>query len=168
MMPRNLSLREQDDADADAVIVRRAHASDPRWAMMATWPVMMVAALRDQQQLAQERHLAALHPHADKLMILVDGIAVGRIVVDRNAGSWHLVDLALIAEAQGVGIGTAVLRRLLGDAARTNVGVGLEVGVDNPRADVFYRRLGFMDAPGGNELQRRLRWEPPTAGRRKI
>jgi len=160
MSPIDLVLREQ--AGDDAAIVRRAHAAHARWSGLAeaSWPPATVAAMRDQQHLAHERHLAAYHPGAEKLMILVGGVAVGRLVVDRDAGPWHVVDLALIAEAQGAGIGTAVMRSLLGDAARADAAVVLEVGVDNPRADAFYRRLGFFEAAGGSDLQWRLRWDP--------
>lgn len=91
-------------------------------------------------------------------MILADGVAVGRLCLDSSAMPWHLIDLALVENAQGRGIGSAVLRRLCDEAARASIGILLDVGRDNPRAEALYLRAGFVEAGAGNDTHRRLVW----------
>ena len=54
--------------------------------------------------------------------------------------------LGLLPRAQGRGHGTALLRRLLNDLRRLN-STGVHLGVEhrNPRAERFYRKLGFSE-----------------------
>ncbi|WP_328393747.1 GNAT family N-acetyltransferase [Nocardia sp. NBC_00416] len=55
--------------------------------------------------------------------------------------------IAVDSTARGTGLGTALLTRLLAEAARSCSGVCLNVRTDNP-AHRLYRRLGFVDIPG--------------------
>lgn len=108
----------------------------------------------------QERHIAAHHPHAELRMIEVDGSDVGRLCLDRTTLPWRIVDVVLLPEAQGRGIGGAAMRRVLDDAATAGATVELQVALDNPRAETLYRRMGFRDLIGSSSTHRRLTWSP--------
>ena len=62
-------------------------------------------------------------------------------------GQADVLTMAVAAGRWGRGIGSALLRALLAEAARRGCAeVYLEVRVDNPRAQQLYRRHGFTDA----------------------
>jgi ribosomal protein S18 acetylase RimI-like enzyme len=56
----------------------------------------------------------------------------------------RLVDIILVPMLTGQGIGSAIIRVLLDEAARTGRYVGLHVESYNP-ARRLYQRLGFVD-----------------------
>jgi len=93
-------------------------------------------------------------------MILCGEVAVGRLCLDRTTSPWRIVDLVLLPEAQGRGVGSAVIRDLLAEARDAAIGVDLHVSRDNPRAEAFYRRLGFVALPGPDETGQRMTWDP--------
>jgi GNAT superfamily N-acetyltransferase len=76
-------------------------------------------------------------------IIEVDGCAAGSLWLDRRSDVLHIADLQVVPELQGVGIGTAVLRGLIAQAAARGVPVALEVLQANEPAQRLYKRLGF-------------------------
>lgn len=150
-----VSFRPEGPADGD--LIRRAHVAH-RAGLFAGfgWPADALARLCDQQHDLQETHIAAHHPSADRRMIVAGGQVLGRLCLDATAAPWRIVDVALLPEAQGRGIGTAALRLVLAEAAAAGVAVELHVAHDNPRAEALYRREGFVDAFGGAAAHRRL------------
>lgn len=123
---------------------------------MLPLPEEALARLCDQQHDLQERHIAAYHPDAERRMILHRGVVIGRLCLDRGGNPWRIVDVALLPEAQGRGLGSAALRRIFAEADHAGVAIDLHVGRDNPRAQMLYRRLGFVDASGGGDSHIRL------------
>ncbi|WP_338640731.1 GNAT family N-acetyltransferase [Burkholderia pyrrocinia] len=90
-----------------------------------------------------EAHDRRIRAHFDDAMIVCEGAtAIGLLKVTRSAGEWHVHQIQLLPARQGQGIGEAVLRELLSDAARANVPVTLSVLHGNP-ARRLYERLGF-------------------------
>lgn len=96
---------------------------------------------------AQDRHYRAHFPHAQCSVIecVVPGgpVPVGRLWVDRRERSIHVLDIALLAESRGRGLGTACLRRLMVEAAQRQVPLTIMVEFFNP-ARRWYERLGFV------------------------
>jgi ribosomal protein S18 acetylase RimI-like enzyme len=87
-----------------------------------------------QQHTVREAAYAAGFPGAEDRLITVDGTPVGRALVHRTDRVLHLVDLAVLPAHQGRGLGTAVLRSLLDDAASAG-GLGF-VALDETALDV--------------------------------
>ena len=156
MKPDRITFR--DECPADAAVIRRAHASHWRAPPGFDLPAALLAPLLDQQHRLQERHIAATHPGADRRMIITDGVAVGRICLNRDARPWQIVDFALVVDAQGRGIGRAVLNAVKDAAARAGAAILLEVARDNARAQAFYHRAGFGPAGGDSGTHFRLMW----------
>jgi ribosomal protein S18 acetylase RimI-like enzyme len=100
-------------------------------------------ALLGMQQEAQRSDYAARFPDADEEIVLHDGVAVGRLWVERHGDPWRVLDIALVGEARGRGIGTAVLSGVIDEADRAKVAVALTVACSNRDARRLYARLGF-------------------------
>ncbi|WP_223635822.1 GNAT family N-acetyltransferase [Corallococcus sp. EGB] len=131
---------------------------------LAAWglpPAQAEPFLRMQYQ-AQARHYAAVHPPEGHALIEVEGAPVGRQWVARTATELLLVDVSLLPEHQGRGLGTHLLRELQGEAARARVPVRLHVTRDNP-ALRLYTRQGFTPVPGGDPTSPylELQWRAP-------
>lgn len=108
---------------------------------------------------AQRQGYEAQFPGAHHHIVLRDGAPVGRLYVDRLPGEIRLIDIALLPEHRGSGIGGALLRDLLAEAAGSSSIVSLHVLETNP-ARRLYERLGFTRT-GGDGLRCALAWRPP-------
>lgn len=104
----------------------------------------MVDTFLDQQHRAHEQHLATAFPDAEHALVTVDDAPVGRIVLDVDAERVHVVDVALMPEHQGSGLGTALLGDTVARARAIGVPVQLMVRAENHRARALYARLGFV------------------------
>ena len=80
--------------------------------------------------------------------MLLDGHPVGRLYVDVDDERVLIVDIALLPEHRGRGIGSALLAGVLAEADRRRLPTRLHVEPDN-RAQRLYRRLGFGVADPG-------------------
>ena len=58
---------------------------------------------------AQQRGHRAQFPRAERSLVLADGEPIGRMVVDRSGEAMHLVDVALLPEQRGRGLGARLL-----------------------------------------------------------
>lgn len=90
----------------------------------------------------QDRQYREHNPHGTFDVIEVDGRPVGRLYVDRRPADIRVVDLALLPEHRGRGIGTALLEGVLREAAESGRTASIHVEVTN-RAAALYERLGF-------------------------
>jgi ribosomal protein S18 acetylase RimI-like enzyme len=128
----------------DLPFIERLYASTRAEEMAMTgWPEAFQRQFIAQQQFAQSRQLELNHPGAEWLIIERGGEPVGRLYVeDRDSDLW-LVDIALMPETRGAGIGTAVLRDLLEQGREAGKPVGLTVFKAN-KARHLYAKLGFV------------------------
>lgn len=89
---------------------------------------------------------------------------VGRCYLQRGASEHRLLDIAILPDWRGRGLGSAVLQRLCLDAARAGVPLRLNVWQANEGAIRLYRRHGFVadGAESGTDGEAtgylRLRW----------
>lgn len=102
--------------------------------------------------------------HFDRVMVEYDsaevlelsGIPVGIVKVKRAGGKWELIQIQLLPELQGMGIGSRLIKALLAEAEHANASVGLSVLKTNP-ARRLYTRLGFA-AIGEDESSLLMLW----------
>jgi ribosomal protein S18 acetylase RimI-like enzyme len=91
-------------------------------------------------------------------IVLRDAEPVGYIAVLEQPDHLFLDEVVLVPQARGRGLGTALVRAVLGDAAQRGVPVRLSVRDNNP-AQGLYERLGFrvarVDGP-----RVRMEWTP--------
>ena len=132
------------EGEEDEALLAALHASGRGAAFAALgWPEPMLAAILDPQGRAQEQHYQAAYPGAERLVIEQEGIAAGRIAYECRADSLHLIDIALLPERRGAGVGGAILTDLVAHADAQNLPVSLHVEAANP-ARRLYERLGFQ------------------------
>ena len=105
-------------------------------------PESQKQALLSMQFKAQRQQYDASYPQAESGIILRDGRPIGRMLVDRTAREITLIDIALLPEHRNTGIGTELIKELLGEAAEARKPVRLHVLKSNP-ALRLYERLGF-------------------------
>jgi ribosomal protein S18 acetylase RimI-like enzyme len=92
-------------------------------------------------------------------IVLWDGKRVGYLAVLHEPDHVFLDEVVLVSEARRRGLGTALVRDVLGDAGRRCVPVRLSVLVNNP-ARRLYERLGFR-VTGIVHPRVRMEWTPP-------
>jgi ribosomal protein S18 acetylase RimI-like enzyme len=108
---------------------------------------------------AQRRGYEAAYPQADHQIICLEGQPIGRIMVQRAADHAHLVDIALLPEYRGRGIGGALLRELIAESDQNRVPVRLNVHRTNAGAWRLYDRLGFIQT-GEDEIYYQMERPP--------
>ncbi|MEK6289192.1 MAG: GNAT family N-acetyltransferase [Acidobacteriota bacterium] len=91
---------------------------------------------------AQRRHYEIAFPGADHQIILCKDRRAGRILVFRSEREIRLVDVSLLPDERGRGIGGALVSALIEEARAEDKPVTLHVAKVN-RAAGLYRRLGF-------------------------
>lgn len=112
---------------------------------------------------SQHRHYQEYYPGCEFLVVERDGEdgpsePIGRIYVDRWQDQIRLVDVALLSEHRGRGLGGALLRELLAEGDARGLPVTIHVEYNNP-ALRLYRRLGFRHVDS-NGIYYLMRWEP--------
>ncbi len=152
-----LSFRRIDEDDAD--FLQRLYAST-RWQELSVTPWSDEEKMQflKQQFTAQHRHYQTHFPDAALLLIEHNTRPVGRIYIDRDATSICLIDIALLPEHRGMGIGGQLLKELLTEAAMHNKKVVLHVENSNP-AHGWYLQHGFKDVENRGVYQY-LEWHP--------
>ena len=123
------------------------------------WDDNQTEAFIRMQFLARERS----QPRVDNKIILLNGCAVGRMLVDRTETPLVLRDIALLTEYRNRGIGSCLLQELMTEAASAGRPIRLHVVASSP-AVRLYERLGFRrtgDDAGAAYLE--MKWVPATS-----
>ncbi len=100
---------------------------------------------------AQQTGYRDQYPQSQDFIVMMDDRPAGRLWLNESAGEIAIVDIAIVPEYQGGGLGTAVLGRIVRDAALAGKTIRLRVDRMNFRAARLYRRLGF-EVVSGNEV----------------
>jgi GNAT superfamily N-acetyltransferase len=127
---------------------------------VAPWTADEKAAFLEFQFNAQDVHYRG-YPKAEFFVIEADGEPIGRLYVNREPAVLGVMDIALLPEWRGRGIGSQLLNDLLAEARAAGSVVSLHVERHNP-ARRLYARLGFVQVDEG-PVYDRLEWRPATA-----
>jgi ribosomal protein S18 acetylase RimI-like enzyme len=109
---------------------------------VVNWTEEQKAAFLTMQFNAQHRHYQEYCPKAKYDVILCDGEPAGRLYVDRREAEIHVIDISLLPDYRGRGIGSKLLGEIIAEAAGLGKAVSIEVERNN-RALGLYLRLGF-------------------------
>lgn len=125
------------------------------------WDEAMRSAFLLQQYTAQARHYRAHWPDAEHAVIeLHSGDRcddVGRLWLHRRADAIHVLDIALLPERRGQGLGGQVLNCLLDEAKLQGRELTIYVESANP-ARRLYDRLGFQPIGQPDGVHQLMRW----------
>jgi ribosomal protein S18 acetylase RimI-like enzyme len=105
------------------------------------WTAQEKAAFLAQQFAAQSVHYERHYADASFDVILVEGEPAGRLIITRSETALHVVDIALLPEHRGRGIGSGLLQAAIAEAGERLVSIHVEV---TNRARSLYARLGFV------------------------
>ena len=129
----------------DDSFLARVYASSRAEELAVTgWNEQLKAEFCRSQFDAQSAYYAANYPGASFQIIERDGWPVGRLYVDRWEKEIRIVDITLLPEFRGSGIGTKLLRELQEEARSADKSLTIHVERFNP-ALRLYQRLGFQE-----------------------
>jgi ribosomal protein S18 acetylase RimI-like enzyme len=141
------------EAEADEPFLRRLIIAEVAENLMASsWPETIRDNLLDVQYRARRNSIRANFPQAESLLVLLDGQNAGWLVVDGTEGTQkdelRLVEILLLPDHRGKGVGSQLIRDLLLTAERAHLPLRLSVDVRNAAAIRLYERLGFRRIAG--------------------
>lgn len=158
-------LRAETAADADFLYALfRCEAL--RVLALADLPEPVLEQLVAMQQRAQTQSYRAHYPQARRWVVELDGVAIGRLVEADQPGAIYIVDIAILPEAQGQGLGARALRPVLAEAGRRGLAVRAKVRFDNRASLALFDRLGFrvLDPGAIPMLDLERPWPEPACG----
>jgi GNAT superfamily N-acetyltransferase len=145
---RDVVLRPEDMEDAEFLSTLYVSV---RWheLMVTDWPDKAKLAFLTSQFQLQTRQYAANYPGMERWIVEHGGMAIGRFYVLRTKTEWRVVDISLLPEWRGQGIGAGLLGDLGCQTRQQGIPLRLRVERHNPALQL-YRRLGFqvIDATG--------------------
>ncbi|MGE7988439.1 GNAT family N-acetyltransferase [Lysinibacillus fusiformis] len=107
------------------------------------WSAEQKALFLEMQWRAQQASYNQRFPRASHWKIVVDAERVGRFLTEEQPEFRHLIDIALLPNYQGKGIGTHLIVQLQKMAKEQRKAVVLQVLKTNSARDL-YERLGFQ------------------------
>lgn len=141
-----LGVSYRDATDDDLGLVALIYASTRIEEVAATgWPIEAQHQFLAQQADAQHRHYRAHYPNAEWLVIERAGKPIGRLYLEEWPTQIRLIDISLLPEGRGEGVGGAILADLQDMAAAAGKALSIHVERNNP-AMTLYHRLGFAKA----------------------
>jgi ribosomal protein S18 acetylase RimI-like enzyme len=127
----------------DMAFLQRVYASTREDELaQVDWTEAQKASFLRMQFEAQHKYYQANYAAARFQIIMADDRPIGRLYVIRWPQEIRIIDIALLPEYRGRGIGSAFLRDILADGQRRGLPVTIHVERFNP-ALRLYERLGF-------------------------
>lgn len=117
-----------------------------RWEELAAsgWPDEAKRAFLLDQFRLQTVHYAKAYYDAEFSIVEENGEPVGRLYLFRGERDLRIVDISLLPQARGRGLGTALIQAVFEEARGAGKTVSIHVETFNPARNL-YRRLGFKD-----------------------
>lgn len=152
---KGFGLRAEAEADGRFLLDLFISVRAPDFAATG-WPPEMLAAFLSNQFQFQSRHYANAYPDPARYVVTHQGEPVGRLFLDAGPEVIRVVDVALLPQFRGGGLGASLLRAV--QAAGGGAAITLSVNVGSA-AHRLYQRLGFAEV-AGNEAAWEMRWTP--------
>ncbi len=161
-----VAFRPIQPEDMDFLLRLYASTRADEMALVVDWTDEQKDAFLRMQFQAQHAWYQEHYADARFDLILVDGNPAGRLYVHPREEEIRLVDITLMPEARGRGLGSALLRDLMAQAEAAGKPLTIHVEKYNP-AMRLYQRLGFVSIAdrGPYDL---MEWRPNTAPARQL
>jgi ribosomal protein S18 acetylase RimI-like enzyme len=138
-----LKLRPVASSDRDFLVQVYASTREEELQLI-DWAADQKAAFVLMQFEAQDAYYREHYHPATFDVVEVEGEPIGRLYVARWEDEIRIMDVAVLPEHRQRGIGTALLRDLLDEAAASGKRLSIHVEKHNP-ARQLYERLGFAE-----------------------
>jgi ribosomal protein S18 acetylase RimI-like enzyme len=139
--PGELCLRPAGPDDAELLYEIYASTREVELAVVP-WDASAKETFLRMQFKAQDNYYRTTYPRTSYDLIVSQDRVLGRLYVDRSGPEWQVIDIALLPEHRGKGIGTRLLTQILAEATAAGKPVQIYVEHLNP-ARHLYARLGF-------------------------
>lgn len=160
LLSEGYRLRPERDEDIPFLMTLYASTRDAELAPVP-WSAEQKAAFVVHQFDAQRHHYRTFFPSTAFDVLESGGVPFGRLYVDVRVTHVHVIDIALVPQARGKGLGTALMTALQDYARDLGMGLDLFVEAYNP-ARRLYQRLGFFDI-ADHGIQIEMEWLPGAA-----
>lgn len=137
------SLRPATAADSEFMHAVYASARTEELAPVPWTNEQKTEFLRSQSH-AQLTYYAEHYPNAEYSIVTLNGVDVGRMLTEHHAEDLRLMDMGLLPEYRGQGVGTALVTDVVARGEALGLPVVLHVESFNP-AKRLYERFGFVD-----------------------
>jgi RimJ/RimL family protein N-acetyltransferase len=124
------------------------------------WTEEQKRAFLEMQFRAQTIHYRTHYSSAQFLVIEDGGEPIGRLYLHRQPDDIRIVDISLLPQFRGAGIGTKLLKDVLAEGEAAGKTVSIHVESFNP-AMRLYERLGFRHIDD-NGVYHRMEWRAPA------
>ncbi len=114
-----------------------------------------------QQFEAQDSYYREHFPDCSFQLIELAGERIGRLYLHRREDEFRIVDIALLPEHRGRGIGRRLMQRILDEAGEQGLPVRIHVEQYNPALQL-YKQLGFRHL-GEVGVYFFMEWSPGTS-----
>ena len=152
-------IRARPATDADLEFLYRVYADTRREELsVLDWSDAQKAEFLRMQFSAQHQHYTTHHPDSSFQVLERGGVPIGRLYVDRRSDDIRVMEIALLGEFCGQGIGGALMREIQYEAEAEGKTVSIHVEQNNP-AIGLYRRLGFREI-GEEGIYYLMEWRP--------
>ena len=156
-----LTLRLEQPPDA-AALERLAFDRVAPMLRLTGLPEIEVRRLADIQHRARAQAYRGQFPQGRNWIVEVDGVFAGRLLEADEACGVYIVDVALLPERRGRGLGRALVAALQAAQASRGAGVRARAALDNVASRALFASLGFAQAAGGQAgVDVELVWAPP-------
>ena len=125
---------------------------------LVDWDDTQKQAFLTMQFNAQHQYYVSQFPNANLDILEMNKEGIGRLYTDRLQHKIHIIDITLLPEFRGQGIGSNLIQKLLDEAAPTDKCVSIHVEQSNP-AMRLYQRLGFRMVQD-DEIYKQMEWSP--------
>ena len=133
------------ESDADIPFLRRLYATTRADELALTdWSDAQKLAFTDSQFGFQRHHYRTYYPATEWGVLENERVPTGRLYLDRRATTLLVIDIALLPEWCGQGVGTVLMQWVCAQAESAGKTVTIAVEKFN-RAATLYRRLGFRE-----------------------
>lgn len=156
---RAITLRpvRDDDRDFLAGLYASTRTEEMR---QVPWTEEQKAQFLAMQFEAQTWHYGQEYDPAGFFVIEHEARPVGRLYRELQGEDVHIIDISIIPEMRGAGLGTMLLQEILDEAASQGRTASIYVEHFNP-ARRLYDRLGFQEI-GENGVYHLMRWTAPA------
>jgi ribosomal protein S18 acetylase RimI-like enzyme len=154
------TVRYRAATEDDVPFMRRLYGSTREEELkIVAWTEEEKGAFLDMQFHAQKVYYEANYQNCDFLIIEQEGTPIGRLYIDRLPDDIRIVDIALMPEHRGKGLGRILLQEILDEAAASGRKVSIHVEQFNPALHL-YQRLGFRPITTSG-VYHLMEWYPP-------
>jgi ribosomal protein S18 acetylase RimI-like enzyme len=157
IQPDSLQFRPIEPADEALLLTIYASTRAEEMEMVPDWTAEQKTTFLTQQFQAQHQYYQQMYKNKQFGILLYNGQPAGRLYLDHRADEVRIVDIALLPDFRGRGLGESTLRGIMNEATAAEKRVTIHVERQN-RARHLYDRLGFCVINEDNPVYLLMEW----------